>query len=223
MVSQSLQVALHKLPKLREITRNSLFLLTLFCISALAQAQTQTQPKILVMGDSLSAAYGIDPQLGWVALLQEKLDQTGNDYQIVNASISGETSGGGLKRLPKLLASHNPDIVLIELGANDGLRGYPLKRMKQNLKQMIQLSQQNGAQIVLAEMMIPPNYGPLYSLKFKSVYENLEDDYELQLLPFLLDGVAGNSKLIQRDGLHPTAEAQPIILENVWPFLKKVL
>ncbi|GAA5315323.1 MAG: arylesterase [Candidatus Pelagadaptatus aseana] len=219
MVHQSLQAALHKLPQTLFSSRLWLVLFTLLCLSSVAQAKS----NILVLGDSLSAAYGIDPEQGWVALMEQRLNRKARPYQVVNASISGETSGGGLKRLPKLLDTHNPDIVIIELGANDGLRGYPLKRMIGNLEQMIRLSQQQNARVLLAGMKIPPNYGPIYSLKFEKVYRRLEDQYDIPLIPFFLDNVAGKRELIQRDGLHPTAEAQPIILDNVWPYLEPLM
>ncbi|MEZ5448785.1 MAG: arylesterase [Thiolinea sp.] len=175
---------------------------------------------ILVWGDSLSAAYGIPIEQGWVSLLQEKL---GEAYQVINGSISGETTIGGLTRLPKALEDYQPDYLLLELGANDGLRGLSTTNMQDNLNQMIEQAQQAGAEVVLLGIRIPPNYGMVYTQKFDQVFSDLASQHEIPLLPFLLDKVALDYDLMQEDGLHPTAEAQPLILENVWPVLEPVL
>ncbi|MDG4562799.1 MAG: arylesterase [Candidatus Competibacter sp.] len=180
-------------------------------------------PVILVLGDSLSAGYGIPVEKGWVSLLQRRLVERGFPYRVVNASISGDTTSGGLSRLPAALELHRPAIVVLELGANDGLRGQPPMAMSRNLSQMIERSQQAGARVLLAEMRIPPNYGPLYAQKFQATFEELAQHYAIPLIPFLLDGVAGNPALIQDDGLHPRAEAQPRILDNVWAVLEPAL
>ncbi len=180
-------------------------------------------PTILVLGDSLSAAYGIPVERGWVNLLQRRLVERGFPHRVVNASISGDTTSGGLSRLPAALERDRPAIVLLELGANDGLGGQPLMTMSHNLARMIELSQQSGARAVLAEMRIPPNYGPLYAQKFQAAFGELAKRYDIPLIPFLLDGVAGHPALIQDDGLHPRAEAQSRILDNVWPVLEPVL
>ncbi|MDG4595979.1 MAG: arylesterase [Candidatus Contendobacter sp.] len=180
-------------------------------------------PVILVLGDSLSAGYGIPAEQGWVNLLQRRLTERGFPHQVVNASISGDTTSGGLSRLPAALARHRPALVILELGANDGLRGQPPMAMAANLGRMIELSQQAGARVLLAEMRIPPNYGPLYAQKFQATFGELAQHHQVPLIPFLLNGVAGNPALIQDDGLHPRAEAQPRILDNVWPALEPLL
>ena len=180
-------------------------------------------PVILVLGDSLSAGYGIPVEKGWVSLLQRRLVERGFPYRVVNASISGDTTSGGLSRLPAALELHRPAIVVLELGANDGLRGQPPMAMSRNLSRMIERSQQAGARVLLAEMRIPPNYGPLYAQKFQATFGELAQHYAIPLIPFLLDGVAGNPALIQDDGLHPRAEAQPRILDNVWAVLEPAL
>ena len=188
--------------------------------SALAAAEV---PIILVFGDSLSAAYGIPTEQGWVNRLQQRLQERGYPHQVVNASISGETTSGGLSRLPTVLQQHRPTWVILELGANDGLLGQPPMTMSHHLARMIELSQQAGAQVLLAEMRIPPNYGPLYTQKFQAVFGELVEKYAIPLIPFLLKDVAGHPALIQSDGLHPRAEAQAQILENVWPTLEAAL
>jgi acyl-CoA thioesterase-1 len=200
-----------------------LFLLLTFVTSlAYAQNTTSGKTKILVMGDSLSAGYGIDIQKGWVNLLEKEITKK-HSVQIINASVSGETSSGGNTRLPALLTEHKPDIVILELGGNDGLRGQPLKLLEKNLQTMIDASKKNGAQVLLAGMQIPPNYGPRYSNQFKTLYTQLAEKNQAALIPFLLEGIGGNAELIQRDGIHPTAEAQPIIVKNVQPELEKLL
>ncbi len=193
-------------------------LMVLFGSAARAES-----PVILVLGDSLSAGYGIPVEKGWVSLLQRRLVERGFPYRVVNASISGDTTSGGLSRLPAALELHRPTIVVLELGANDGLRGQPPMAMSRNLSQMIERSQQAGARVLLAEMRIPPNYGPLYAQKFQATFGELAQHYAIPLIPFLLDGVAGNPALIQDDGLHPRAEAQPQILDNVWAVLEPTL
>ena len=176
---------------------------------------------LLVFGDSLSAAYGIPVQQGWVSLLAQKLEQ--RSIQVINASISGETTSGGLTRITSTLAQHKPKIVVVELGANDGLRGLPVKQMEQNLAAIIRASQQAGAKVLLLGMKIPPNYGPQYTRDFSNTYTALARQFKTGLVPFFLEGVAGNPALIQQDGLHPTAEAQPRLLDNLWPTLRKML
>ncbi len=180
-------------------------------------------PVLLVLGDSLSAAYGIPAEQGWVSLLQRRLAERGFPHRVVNASISGDTTSGGLSRLPATLERYRPALVILELGANDGLRGQPPMAMANNLGRMIELSRQAGARVLLAEMRVPPNYGPLYAQKFQATFSELAKRYEIPLIPFLLDGVAGNTALIQDDGLHPRAEAQTQVLDNVWPVLEPLL
>ncbi|WP_082191372.1 arylesterase [Cellvibrio sp. pealriver] len=183
----------------------------------------QTAPaKILIMGDSLSAGYGIDIQQGWVNLLEAELKKN-YDIKMINASVSGETSSGGKARLPALLEEHKPDIVVLELGGNDGLRGQPLKLLENNLQSMIDASKTAGATVILAGMQIPPNYGSRYSNQFKALYVSLAEKNQTGLIPFLLEGIGGKSELMQRDGIHPTAEAQSLIVNNVLPEIKKAL
>ena len=174
----------------------------------------------LVVGDSISAAFGLDTAQGWVALLQKRLDQQGRSIHVVNASISGDTSAGGLARLPALLAKHRPALVMIELGGNDGLRGTPLTQLQQNLAGMISASQTSGAQVMLLGMRLPPNYGKRYTEGFAGVYEQLAATHQVPLLPFFLEGVGGVPGLMQADGIHPTADAQPRLLDNLWPLLE---
>lgn len=177
----------------------------------------------MVMGDSLSAAYNLPADRGWVSLLEKQLQQQGYSWRVVNASVSGETTGGGLTRLPELLRQHQPQIVLLELGANDGLRGQPPQRITANLNQMIHLSQEAGAEVLLLGILLPPNYGPRYLQQFEQIYPQLAKQHQLPLVPFLLEGVADNPALMQSDGLHPTAEAQSRIFETVWVELKPLL
>jgi len=178
---------------------------------------------LLVVGDSLSAAYGLPQNQGWVSLLEQELEQRGSRLRVVNASISGETSSGGLSRLPRLLEDYQPKLVLLELGANDGLRGTPLRIMEQNLRQMIELSQAANAQVLLIGIRLPPNYGPQYTERFYQIYPKLAQEYGLPLVPFLLENVATDYRLVQRDGLHPNADAQPIVLQTVWKQLGPLL
>jgi acyl-CoA thioesterase-1 len=185
-----------------------------------AVASTRT---ILVFGDSLSAALGIRPEQGWVALLAQRLQTQGYGYQVVNASVSGETSEGGLERLPRALQLHEPAIVILELGANDGLRGLPVSAMRDNLARMVQLAQAAHARVLLVGIRIPPNYGPRYTEEFAAVYPELARQYHLPLVPFLLEKVALDPGLMQQDGLHPNAAAEPAVLDTLWPYLKPLL
>lgn len=180
-------------------------------------------PKILVYGDSLSAAYGIAQARGWVALLEERLRREKLDYSVVNASISGETTSGGLSRMSGSLTQHRPAIVVLELGANDGLRGLPVAETKRNLAQMIQLAQKAGARVLLVGLRMPPNYGPDYTREFDAAFAELARRYRLRRVPFLLEGMADRPELFQADRLHPTEAAQPILLENVWKELRPML
>jgi acyl-CoA thioesterase-1 len=191
-------------------------------LAASGQALANEQ-KILVLGDSISAAYGMSLEQGWVAQMATALQVQYPQASVINASISGETSAGGLRRLPALLEEHAPGVVMIELGANDGLRGYPLQTLKNNLASMVTLAQQAGAKVVLLPMEIPPNYGPRYTSGFRNTYQEIAADTDSLLAPFLLDGVATDPKLIQPDGLHPTVEAQPLILGNVLPTVTRAL
>jgi acyl-CoA thioesterase-1 len=193
--------------------------LSLWLIAPLCAADT---PRLLVLGDSLSAAYGIDVQQGWVSLLEQRVAAK-YPHKVINASVSGETTGGGLARLPALLEQHKPKLVIVELGGNDGLRGYPLNVMQQQLVDIIEKSRAAGATVVLVGMQIPPNYGPRYTNRFRDIYKELAEKFELPLVEFLLDGVATDAALMQRDGIHPTAAAQEKILDNVWPVLQPLL
>ncbi len=178
---------------------------------------------LLVLGDSLSAAYGLPAEQGWVSLLEQELKQRRLADRVINASISGETSSGGVQRLPRLLSDYRPDLVLLELGANDGLRGTPLQVMEQNLRRMVELSQASGAEVMLIGIRIPPNYGPQYTQRFYAIYPDLAREYQVPLVPFLLERVVLKPQLMQADGLHPTAAAQPILLQTVWPHLYPLL
>ena len=178
---------------------------------------------MLILGDSLSAGYGLDNGSGWVSLLQRRLEKRGSPDQVLNASISGETTSGALARLPQLLAQHRPRVVVIELGGNDGLRGLSLGAMADNLRRLVRLSRDAGARVLLVGMRLPPNYGPLYTGKFAAVYADLARAENVALLPFLLQGVAGQAALMQADGMHADAQAQPRLLENVWPVLEPLL
>lgn len=189
---------------------------------SVAQA-TAGNPTILVVGDSLSAGYGMSEQESWVSLLRDRLAAEGYGYAVVNASLTGDTTGSGLKRLPRTLALHRPAIVIIELGGNDGLRGIPIKVMRDNLAEMIELSRAAGAEVILAGMQIPTNYGSGYTQAFTAVYPDLARQYRVALVEFFLERVALDLELIQPDGIHPTAEAQPLLLDNVWPVLEKKL
>lgn len=175
------------------------------------------------MGDSLSAAYGINVDRGWVSLLRERLRQSGYPQQVVNASVSGETSTGGLRRLPAALKEHRPQIVLIELGANDGLRGQPLTLMRSNLEKMVRLSRKAKAQPVLFEMRIPSNYGETYATGFQTSFASVAKKAKLPMVPFWLGAIAADPKNFQDDGIHPTEAAQPLLLDAVWPTLQPLL
>ncbi len=188
--------------------------------SCLASSQDRS---ILVVGDSLSAGYGVPLDRGWVALLQERLVEEGYGYRVVNASISGDTTGGGLRRLPRALDTHRPDIVIIELGGNDGLRGLPLSDVRENFEQMITLSQQAGARVVLAGMQMPPNYGALYTDEFSAMYPDLAGRFELPLVGFFMENVALDPAMMQADGIHPNEAGQPKLLDNIWPVLEPVI
>jgi acyl-CoA thioesterase-1 len=185
---------------------------------------TDAMPRtVAVLGDSLSAGYGITVQQGWVNLLAQRIASEGYGYKVVNASVSGETTQGGLARLPRVLQLHKPDIVIIELGGNDGLRGLPLSTSRENLRRSIELARNAKARVVLVGMLIPPNYGPRYEREFRDMYTTLAARYSVALVPFLLDKVALNPELMQADGIHANAKGQPRMLENVWPKLKPLL
>lgn len=178
----------------------------------------------MVLGDSISAGYGIEPQQAWVNLLQKRLDQQyPKQHKVVNASVSGETTSGALARLPKLLQTHKPNVVVIELGGNDGLRGQPPLMIQKNLAQLIQQSQKANATVVVLGMKMPPNYGTAYSKAFENNYKVVSQQYKVKLLPFFLEGVAGNKSLMQKDLVHPNAKAQSILLNLAYPYVKGAL
>jgi acyl-CoA thioesterase I len=181
------------------------------------------EKSILVFGDSLSAAYGIAQARGWVALLGERLKREHRDYIVVNASISGDTSSGGAARIDKSLQQHKPAVLIVELGANDGLRGLPIAQMKENLGRIIEQGQKAGARVLLLGMKLPPNYGPEYTEAFEAAYGELAKRYKVALVPFLLEDFATKPDLFQPDRIHPTEAAQPLMLERVWKALISVL
>jgi acyl-CoA thioesterase I len=196
-----------------------LFVLIVASISARAET-----PVILVFGDSISAGYGLARvEQGWVALLQTRLKEQGYGYQVINASVSGETTAGGLARLPRALTLHQPKIVILELGGNDGLRALPIAQMRANLVRMVDLASAAGAKVLLLGMRMPPNYGPDYTEQFRLAYSDLARDKKLPLVPFLLDGIALLPNLMQADGIHPNELGQAPLLNNVWPALKPLL
>ena len=179
---------------------------------------------IMIVGDSISAGYGMQPQQGWVHLLQKRLDQHyPKQHKVVNASVSGETTSGALARLPKLLQTHRPDVVVIELGGNDGLRGQPPQMIQKNLANLVQQSQKAKAKVILFGMKMPPNYGQAYSKAFENNYKVVSQQYKVKLLPFFMQGVAGNKGLMQQDQIHPNAKAQTILLNNAYPYIKGAL
>jgi acyl-CoA thioesterase I len=186
-------------------------------------AMAKPPPKILVLGDSISAGYGIEVEQGWVALLQKKLLETRHDYSISNASISGETTAGGLARIGPVLTAQKPDIVLLQLGANDGLRGLSPVDMKNNLAEIVRRAQKEGAKVILLGMKIPPNYGKRYVDLFYNVYPQLAKELNIPLVPFILEDIVLNKDLMQADGLHPNAKAQPILEEKIEPYLFPLL
>jgi acyl-CoA thioesterase-1 len=188
--------------------------------SAAAATRERT---LLVFGDSLSAAYGLRTEQGWVTLMQKRLESQGYGYRVVNASVSGETTSGGRSRLARALALHKPALVILELGANDGLRGLPVKETQANLAAMIQSIRATQARMLLVGIVMPPNYGPQYAAGFANMYQNLSAEHKVALLPFLLEGIALDPHLTQADGLHPNALGQPRVFDNVWPALKPLL
>lgn len=180
-------------------------------------------PVLLVLGDSLSAGYGMDREDSWVHLLERRLQQHGHDYQILNSSISGDTTQGGLARLPRLLERYRPEWVIIELGGNDGLRGINPGVTRQNMTQMIEYSLDAGARVLLAGIRLPPNYGTAYLEQFESIYADLAGEYNILLVPFFMDGVVFEPGYMQDDGIHPNEKGQPVLLDNVWKVLAPAL
>ncbi len=193
------------------------------CLALMVMAQEAAAGTVLVVGDSISAALGLETSQGWVSLLQKRMDDEGFEHQVVNASISGDTSAGGASRLPALLGEHKPEVVIIELGGNDGLRGQPPAQLQQNLAGMVEQSQKAGAKVLLLGMRLPPNYGKRYTDAFAQVYQDLAASRQVPLVPFFLEGVGGVEGMMQAVGIHPAAGAQGKLLENVWPTLKPLL
>ncbi len=187
------------------------------------QAKNDGPSAILILGDSISAGYGMTLETGWVALLNARLTASDYNWRAINASISGDTTGGGLRRLPALLEKHHPEIVIIELGGNDGLRGYPIKQLRTNLAVMAEKAQQSGAQVLIMGMEIPPNFGERYTRLFREVFNTVANSENIQYGMFMLKGIATDPSLMQADGIHPTAEAQSLLLDNVWHSLAPLI
>lgn len=200
-----------------------LLLMVGFLLWGAAALATQSAPVILVFGDSLSASYGIPADRGWVSLLEQRIHQKKPGYRVVNASISGETTSGGRYRIEQVLAEHRPAVVILELGVNDGLRGLPLDAAASNLNAIITACRNRKARVLLIGMRLPPNYGHAYAAKFQAIYQQAAQRHKIPLLPFLLEGFAGDPELFQADGLHPTTAAQPLIMERVWKLLQPML
>ena len=198
-------------------------LLTLIVLLVTANAPATSPPTVLVFGDSLSAGYGIEVDRSWTALLQDRLKKLGYEHRVVNASISGETTEGGATRIDAALSNFSPDLIILELGGNDGLRGFPPERMKANLEKIIERSKASGAAVVLLGIRIPTNYGARYTAAFETVYREIADDQQVEWIEFFMEGVAMNDDLLQDDRIHPNAEAQPILLENAWPIISAAL
>lgn len=199
--------------------RKILLLILLLCLPLSSLAAT----TVLVLGDSLSAAYGLEQNQGWVSLLERRLHARCDDCRVINASISGETSAGGRSRIVALLSRYHPDILIVELGANDGLRGLPLTEMYSNLDAIITAARHHAAKVLLLGMRLPPNYGPIYTRDFQNVYQRLSDQLHIPWVPFFLAGLAKERNQFQADGLHPVAAGQSIMLDNVWPALEGLL
>ena len=202
------------------IARIIALLVTTYSLSVSSLVLGET---ILVYGDSISAAYGMDEDQGWVQLLANRIAITHPHYKVVNASVSGETTGGGAVRLPKTITFHQPDILVLELGGNDGLRGYPITSLRANLETMILQARLTKTSVLLIGMVLPPNYGPRYTKAFENVFSSLANKHDLPFIPFLLDGPSTDRAFVQSDGIHPTKEAQSLLLDNVWPSLLKLL
>ena len=201
----------------------SLLVIIMSLYPLVARSAEEATNTLLVYGDSLSAAYGIQEAQGWVTLPENRLNEENWPYKLINGSVSGETTTGGLERLPAMLSIYQPDLVILELGGNDGLRGLPLETLKANLKKMISLIRAEGGEVLLTGIQIPPNYGPRYTEPFFSLYTEISEEDSLALVPFLIEGIPQQPELMQNDGIHPKAEAQIMILDNVWPYLEPML
>lgn len=208
---------------LRYFVPVSLLLIALVWLLPAQSVRTETTGTLLVLGDSISAAYGIDEQQGWVQLLRQRLASDGENVTVVNASASGETSSGGLARLPQLLKRHQPQWLIVELGGNDGLRGYPPRVLKQNLQRMVKLAQSQDVQVLILGMRMPPNYGKAYVEAFAKVYPQVAKAQQVPLVRFFLEPVILKKGAMQADGIHPAASAQPVLLDYVWPQIQQLL
>ncbi len=191
----------------------------LLALTLAAAAYGDDGPTILVFGDSLSAGYGIDVDQSWGALLQDRLESEGYEHRVINASISGETTEGGATRISGALERFQPELVILELGGNDGLRGFPPERLEENLRRIISASKASGAEVVLLGIRIPMNYGPRYSSAFERAFRDAAESEGIAWIEFFMEGVALNEELMQDDGIHPNAEAQPLLLDNAWPII----
>lgn len=196
----------------------SLVVVLLNSVSAHAES-----PTVLIFGDSLSAGYGIEVDQSWAALLQQRLEQQGYEHTVVNASISGETTEGGATRIAAALQNFAPELIILELGGNDGLRGFPAKRMQANLETIVERAKSSGAEVILLGIRIPTNYGPRYSAQFEAVFRDVSEKHSIQWIEFFMDGIALNDDLLQDDRIHPNAAAQPILLDNAWPIINAAL
>ncbi len=188
-----------------------------------ATATGSEPPTVLIFGDSLSAGYGMEVDQSWVALLQVRLKDQGYEHRVINASVTGETTEGGATRIDTALAEFSPELIILELGGNDGLRGFPAARMKGNLEKIVARAKASGAAIVLLGIRIPTNYGPRYSAEFESVFRQVSDDFDVQWIEFFMEGIALNDDLLQDDRIHPNAVAQPMLLDNAWPVISATL
>lgn len=188
-----------------------------------AEAESSGAPTVLIFGDSLSAGYGIEVDQSWASLLQARLKQQGYEHQVVNASISGETTEGGATRIGAALEEFEPELIILELGGNDGLRGFPASRMKENLVNIVKAAKSSGADVVLLGIRIPTNYGPRYSASFEKVFRDVSTEYDVDWIEFFMDGIALNDDLLLEDRIHPNSEAQPILLDNAWPIISATL
>jgi acyl-CoA thioesterase-1 len=196
---------------------------TFLLLITAAIGQAAQPPTVLVFGDSLSAGYGVDVDQTWVALLQSRLESQGYEHRVINASISGETTQGGMTRISPALENFKPDLVILELGGNDGLRGFPTEVIKENIQTMIEASRAHGAAVVILGIKIPTNYGPRYRQAFEEIYSELAAELDVYWIEFFMENVALNEALMQDDGVHPTTEAQPILLDNAWPVIREAL
>jgi len=211
-------------PKMIKFLNRSLLGGLLLCLLSLITLNNAQAKSILILGDSISAGFGMSSEDAWVSLLEQRLEQKfPGQHEVINSSMSGETAAGALSRLPNLLQNHQPDVVIIELGGNDGLRGQPPTLIERNLDRLVVMSLEAGADTLLFGIKIPPNYGTAYSQAFEDNFKRLAERHEIPLLPFFLEGVAGNDDLMQADGIHPRAEAQPLLLDNAWPLIEKAL